>query len=59
MHIIHRTPSTKLPEGPYSATSAVRDPSHLPMGERDRNFPEVFLMEKSSKFSSSTQMEMD
>ncbi|XP_010543021.1 PREDICTED: lactoylglutathione lyase [Tarenaya hassleriana] len=33
MHLIQRNPSTKLPEGPYSAdTSAVRDPSHLPMG---------------------------
>uniref|UniRef100_M4CN24 VOC domain-containing protein n=1 Tax=Brassica campestris TaxID=3711 RepID=M4CN24_BRACM len=32
MHIIQRNTSTTLPEGPYSATSAVRDPSHLPMG---------------------------
>ncbi|XP_018514513.2 lactoylglutathione lyase isoform X1 [Brassica rapa] len=32
MHIIQRNTSTNLPEGPYSATSAVRDPSHLPMG---------------------------
>jgi len=32
MHIIQRNPSTNLPEGPYSATSAVKDPSHLPMG---------------------------
>lgn len=32
MHIIQRNPSTNLPEGPDSATSAVRDPSHLPMG---------------------------
>ncbi|KAJ4891447.1 Lactoylglutathione lyase / glyoxalase I family protein [Raphanus sativus] len=33
MHIIQRNTSTNLPEGPFSATtSAVRDPSHLPMG---------------------------
>ncbi|OMO85721.1 hypothetical protein COLO4_21487 [Corchorus olitorius] len=32
MHLIERSPDTKLPEGPYSATSAVADPSHLPRG---------------------------
>ncbi|XP_021291735.1 uncharacterized protein LOC110422230 [Herrania umbratica] len=32
MHLIERSPLTKLPEGPYSATSAVADPSHLPRG---------------------------
>ncbi|XVE65993.1 hypothetical protein DITRI_Ditri08aG0045600 [Diplodiscus trichospermus] len=32
MHLIERNPLTKLPEGPYSATSAVADPSHLPRG---------------------------
>ncbi|XVF28837.1 hypothetical protein REPUB_Repub15cG0066400 [Reevesia pubescens] len=32
MHLIERSSVTKLPEGPYSATSAVADPSHLPRG---------------------------
>ncbi|XWS53987.1 hypothetical protein CRYUN_Cryun10bG0048800 [Craigia yunnanensis] len=32
IHLIERSPFTKLPEGPYSATSAVSDPSHLPRG---------------------------
>ncbi|XP_050220082.1 uncharacterized protein LOC126670411 [Mercurialis annua] len=31
-HLIERTPTTKLPEGPYSATSPVIDPSHLQRG---------------------------
>ncbi|XP_062146115.1 glyoxylase I 4 [Alnus glutinosa] len=32
LHLIERNPSTKLPEGPWSATSPVADPSHLPRG---------------------------
>ena len=32
LHLIERNPSTKLPEGPYSATSAVADPSHIRRG---------------------------
>ncbi|KAK3190061.1 hypothetical protein Dsin_029622 [Dipteronia sinensis] len=32
LHLIERSHVTKLPEGPYSATSAVADPSHLPRG---------------------------
>ncbi|KAJ8747457.1 hypothetical protein K2173_008754 [Erythroxylum novogranatense] len=32
LHLIERGPSTKLPEGPYSASSPVRNPSHLPRG---------------------------
>ncbi|KAJ4830145.1 hypothetical protein Tsubulata_019932 [Turnera subulata] len=32
LHLIERLPETKLPEGPYSATSPVLDPSHLPRG---------------------------
>ncbi|KAK9933279.1 hypothetical protein M0R45_020480 [Rubus argutus] len=32
MHLIERDPSYKLPEGPWSATSPVADPSHLPRG---------------------------
>ncbi|KAM7280385.1 hypothetical protein ACFE04_007519 [Oxalis oulophora] len=32
MHFIDRVPDSNLPEGPYSATSAVKDPSHLARG---------------------------
>ncbi|XP_021897121.1 late embryogenesis abundant protein D-34-like isoform X2 [Carica papaya] len=32
MHLIERSLLTKLPESPYSATSPVLDPSHLPRG---------------------------
>ncbi|XP_048333752.2 glyoxylase I 4 [Ziziphus jujuba] len=32
LHLIERNPSTKLPEGPWSAASPVADPSHLPRG---------------------------
>ncbi|XP_065863292.1 uncharacterized protein [Euphorbia lathyris] len=32
LHLIERSPATKLPEGSYSATSPVLDPSHLPRG---------------------------
>ncbi|KAK8622447.1 hypothetical protein V6N13_117360 [Hibiscus sabdariffa] len=32
MHLIERNPLTKLPEGPYSSTAAVADPSNLPRG---------------------------
>ncbi|KDP40184.1 hypothetical protein JCGZ_02182 [Jatropha curcas] len=32
LHLIERSSITKLPEGPYSATSPVLDPSHLPRG---------------------------
>ncbi|KAM3248982.1 putative protein isoform X1 [Capsicum chacoense] len=32
LHLIERDPSTKLPEGPWSATSAVADPKNLPRG---------------------------
>ncbi|KAL5852728.1 hypothetical protein ACOSQ3_007846 [Xanthoceras sorbifolium] len=32
LHLIERSPVTKLPESPYSATSPVADPSHLPRG---------------------------
>ncbi|KAJ0092020.1 hypothetical protein Patl1_25358 [Pistacia atlantica] len=32
LHLIERSPVTKLPEGPYSATSPVADASHLPRG---------------------------
>ncbi|XP_059429184.1 glyoxylase I 4 [Corylus avellana] len=32
LHLIERNPSTKLPEGPWSATAPVADPSHLPRG---------------------------
>ncbi|XP_044484347.1 lactoylglutathione lyase-like isoform X2 [Mangifera indica] len=32
LHLIERSPVTKLPEGPYSATSPVLDASHLPRG---------------------------
>ncbi|XP_021717037.1 uncharacterized protein LOC110684905 [Chenopodium quinoa] len=32
LHLIQRNPSTKLPEGPYSADSAVKDPKNLPRG---------------------------
>ncbi|KAK0608872.1 hypothetical protein LWI29_037376 [Acer saccharum] len=32
LHLIERSHVTKLPEGPYSATSPVADPSHLPRG---------------------------
>ncbi|EEF45290.1 lactoylglutathione lyase [Ricinus communis] len=31
-HLIERAPTTRLPEGPYSATSPVLDPSHLSRG---------------------------
>ena len=31
-HLIERSPDTKLPEGPYSASSPVLDPTHLPRG---------------------------
>ena len=32
IHLIERDPSTKLPEGPWSATLAVADPKNLPRG---------------------------
>ncbi|XP_004511363.1 lactoylglutathione lyase [Cicer arietinum] len=32
LHLIERNPSNNLPEGPSSATSPVKDPSHLPRG---------------------------
>ncbi|KAF7806863.1 lactoylglutathione lyase [Senna tora] len=32
LHLIERNPTTKLPEGPWSATSPVADPEHLPRG---------------------------
>ncbi|KGN44241.1 uncharacterized protein LOC101211159 [Cucumis sativus] len=32
LHLIQRDPNSKLPEGPWSATSPVADPSHLPRG---------------------------
>ena len=32
LHLIERDPTTKLPEGPWSSTSAVADPKHLPRG---------------------------
>ena len=32
LHLIERNPSNNLPEGPWSATSPVVDPSHLPRG---------------------------
>ncbi|KAG6759351.1 hypothetical protein POTOM_035827 [Populus tomentosa] len=32
IHLIERSPDTKLPEGPYSASSPVLDPTHLPRG---------------------------
>lgn len=32
LHLIERNPSNNLPEGPWSATSPVKDPSHLPRG---------------------------
>ncbi|KAG6757465.1 hypothetical protein POTOM_037777 [Populus tomentosa] len=32
LHFIERSPDTKLPEGPYSASSPVLDPTHLPRG---------------------------
>ncbi|KAJ6889676.1 hypothetical protein NC651_023427 [Populus alba x Populus x berolinensis] len=32
LHLIERSPDTKLPEGPYSATSPVLDPTHLRRG---------------------------
>ncbi|XAR54674.1 Lactoylglutathione lyase [Bertholletia excelsa] len=32
LHLIERNPENRLPEGPWSAASAVKDPSHLPRG---------------------------
>ncbi|KAF3325166.1 lactoylglutathione lyase [Carex littledalei] len=32
MHIIQRDPQSKLPVGPYAASSSVRDPKQLPRG---------------------------
>ncbi|KAF4353139.1 hypothetical protein G4B88_003016 [Cannabis sativa] len=32
LHLIERDPTTKLPEGPWSATSPVADPSHIRRG---------------------------
>lgn len=32
LHLIERDPKSKLPEGPWNATSPVADPSHLPRG---------------------------
>ncbi|PSS01434.1 Glyoxalase-like domain protein [Actinidia chinensis var. chinensis] len=32
LHLIERDPKTKLPEGPWSASSAVADPKSLPKG---------------------------
>ncbi|KAK9992637.1 hypothetical protein SO802_027622 [Lithocarpus litseifolius] len=32
LHLIERNPSNNLPEGPWSATAPVVDPSHLPRG---------------------------
>ncbi|CAA2989280.1 lactoylglutathione lyase-like [Olea europaea var. sylvestris] len=32
LHLIDRDPNTKLPEGPWSATSALADPKNLPRG---------------------------
>ncbi|GAV81843.1 Glyoxalase_2 domain-containing protein [Cephalotus follicularis] len=32
LHLVERNPITKLPEGPYSATSPTIDPSNLPRG---------------------------
>ncbi|CAK9142685.1 unnamed protein product [Ilex paraguariensis] len=32
LHLIERDPETKLPEGPWSASSAVADPKDLPRG---------------------------
>ncbi|KAJ1384352.1 Vicinal oxygen chelate [Sesbania bispinosa] len=32
LHLIERDPTNNLPEGPWSATSPVADPSHLPRG---------------------------
>ncbi|KAK9287795.1 hypothetical protein L1049_016235 [Liquidambar formosana] len=32
LHLIQRNPENRLPEGPWSATSAVADPKNLPRG---------------------------
>ncbi|XP_073134560.1 lactoylglutathione lyase isoform X2 [Henckelia pumila] len=32
LHLIERNPDSKLPESPWTATSAVADPSNLPRG---------------------------
>ncbi|XP_030543390.1 glyoxylase I 4 [Rhodamnia argentea] len=32
LHLIERSPETRLPEGPYSATSPTVDPKYLPGG---------------------------
>lgn len=32
LHLIERDPTNNLPEGPWSATSPVADPKHLPRG---------------------------
>ncbi|XP_057450263.1 uncharacterized protein LOC130741393 isoform X2 [Lotus japonicus] len=32
LHVIERNPNNNLPEGPWSATAPVVDPSHLPRG---------------------------
>ncbi|XP_022890248.1 uncharacterized protein LOC111405540 isoform X2 [Olea europaea var. sylvestris] len=32
LHLIERDPNSKLPEGPWSATSALADPKNLPRG---------------------------
>lgn len=32
LHLIDRDPTTKLPEGPWSSVSAVKEPSNLPRG---------------------------
>ncbi|XP_057957578.1 lactoylglutathione lyase [Malania oleifera] len=32
LHLIQRDPESRLPEGPWSSTSAVADPKHLPRG---------------------------
>ena len=54
LHLIERNPSSNLPEGPWSATSPVVDPSHLPRGHHIcftvSNF-ESFLQSLKVKYS--------
>ncbi|XP_057546930.1 uncharacterized protein LOC130825627 [Amaranthus tricolor] len=61
LHLIQRNPSTNLPEGPFSAASPIKDPSHLPRGHHVSfsvsNFDEFvqFLKEKGIETCEKTQ----
>uniref|UniRef100_A0A6N2N8H1 Uncharacterized protein n=1 Tax=Salix viminalis TaxID=40686 RepID=A0A6N2N8H1_SALVM len=48
LHLIERSPDSKLPEGPYSASSSVLDPTHLPRGHHAMDWRLQVVMNRLS-----------